>query len=171
MSRKEDGSIMKKSSEALKEVTRIIDNGEAGQEVVLPINVAALAFGIKGETLKRLGERDQGIEMEVAGDLLTVRLTGPEAERRAAYTYLYALVQNMNSEAGRRLVQLAKVPRILTEEIPDFSQTIEVIKGGDCTIPDEDRATLQVYLFAHWLSLKDKTNLHDPFKVLDAVAY
>jgi len=171
MTRKEEGTIMKKSSKALREVTRIIDNGEAGQEVVLPVNVAALAFGIKSETLKKMGEVDQGLEMTVAGDLLTIKLTGSEAERRSAYTYLYAFVQNMNSEAGRRLVQMAKVPKILTEEIPNFEQIIEVIKGGVCTIPDEDRATLQVHLFAHWLSLKDKTNLHDPFKVLDAVAY
>lgn len=161
----EGKEAMKRAAEGLGEVVRVVEYGEAGKKVILPIRNASLALRIPQETLRRMGYKSQGLEIGVKGNSVEIILRGSEASRRQAYLFLYSFVQNLDHPAVlKEILAEREIPRELLSAIEDFAETVAVAKKG--VLPDEDVRFLALATYSLFHSLKNRSDLPNPLKVL-----
>lgn len=160
---------MRRAMETLKDVADVIDRGEEGATVSMPLNEAAFAFRIEVDTFRKMGEREQELGISVVDERVVVKLYGGETERREAYQFLFGLTQSIPQGTTSVFLESREVPPNLLEKTPGVKGIIEVLKGS--ALPDEDLVLLQIHLGTLWVGLRNRAGLPDPAEVFSAVAY
>lgn len=153
-------NLMGQAETQRKAIIKVIEKGEEGAELTMPLNVGAVVFRVSINTLQKLRESQLKLGISVENDNLKIQLTG-EKIRRETYIFFYGLLQAIQQEAGLKFLEQVKIPESL-KKVPEINDAIEVIKKNKCVLPDEDKLSLQIYLLASWLSLRDKSGLHPP---------
>lgn len=162
---------MRAASQALKKVIEIVDQGEAGRFVSMPLENASLALRMSAESLRLMGERGQRLGISVKDSRVVVRLLAGPTESKDAYQFLYGLMQSVFDDQARLFLEELETPPILLKEIPALEETTEVIREGKCSLPPEELKVLGIHLLLRWAALRDREGLFPPANVLSSLSY
>lgn len=92
--------LMRAAGRRLEEITNLVELGEEGMRVSMPLNEAALVLRIPTAALRTMEERRQELGISVRDSRVDVTLHGGIAERQSAYRFLYGLLQGIRAETA-----------------------------------------------------------------------
>jgi len=156
------------AGEQLTEVVRVVDQGQVGSVVVIPLEIAPLVFRLSRETLDQLRAEDHQLRITVNETSVVVNLSGGPASRREGYTFFYGLLQSAAYEQADVFLEAHRPPDTLLEEIPELEEVIGVFEDGG-GLPPEDMARLHIFLTALHLSLDNNEDLERPENVFTSL--
>jgi hypothetical protein len=167
---KEQKTYIERAMEDRANLVEMIDRGQVGATVAMPLGYAALISGIGIESWRRMGERGEALKISVVGNQLQFELQFRERTRRQIYELFYGLVAAMGTgSADHYLEKIGEVGKGLLTTIPGFdSESLNVLVGKTHDLGDEDLGLLHLQLFAYYWSLRDRANLNHPKDVLVA---
>lgn len=154
---------MRSAMDELRQVIEIIDNGETGAVVSMPLDKASLAFRFSRETLEEMGRTKNEVGLRVEGDLLQVTLQASLPDRTAGASFFYGVIQNLrDAKISEQILKTPKMLEKILKAVPEFRETATLIAGGECTIDEEEVKAWHIKYAALWLSLPTRDRLPHP---------
>lgn len=144
-------------------IGEVIDRGEAGAEVRVPILTATGILGIRRATIEHLGETGQMLGISVMGEQVVFQLLAGQRKIKAAYNELYLVLQGLSGsgEETEILLQRRPLSAILGEVVPEVKSCEGIMASGGY-LPPEDVGGLHAVLWGLYLSLANKSGLKRP---------
>ena len=144
-------------------IGQVIDRGEAGAEVRVPVSTATGILGIQRAIIERLGETGQMLGISVVGEQVIFQLFAGQRKIKTAYNELYLVLQGLDGSGAEteKLLQRRPLTAILEEVVPEIKSCEGVMAVGGCMMP-EDISMLHAVLWGLYLSLASKSGLPRP---------
>lgn len=148
---------MIESAQQLSRLRETIDQGQSGSKITFPLQEAALMLRIPASTLANLEKREQMLGISVESNYVSVKLQSNPNQQKQSYRFLYGFLQSCKSGQANQFLENQPVPPSLLEEIPDFKETLAVVKKGISDLTDEEITALHLHLYGRWRLLQDKS--------------